>query len=174
MQNLFSYPLLVEDISVKEKKFKLAANKNELAYIKDILKVPDVKSFKANLEVSSDRESRLITVRGKVLAELEQQSVISLENFIKNYETEFVMVFNPFAKPEKAKEKECEYDEEIEDMVENGQIDLAAVAMEQLALVIDDYPRKEGEEFSFQSEFVETEEEKEANNPFSVLKKLKK
>jgi uncharacterized metal-binding protein YceD (DUF177 family) len=41
-----------------------------------------------------------------------------------------------------------------------------------LALVLDDFPRKEGEVFSFQSEF--DEETTEANNPFAVLKKLKK
>ena len=44
--------------------------------------------------------------------------------------------------------------------------------IEQVALMIDDYPRKDGEVFSFESEF--DAETTEAMNPFNVLKKLKK
>ena len=44
--------------------------------------------------------------------------------------------------------------------------------MEQLALVLDDFPRKDGEVFEFKSEF--DEETTQAANPFNILKKLKK
>ena len=44
--------------------------------------------------------------------------------------------------------------------------------MEQLALILEDFPRKEGEIFSFESEF--DEETTLASNPFAVLKKIKK
>ena len=58
------------------------------------------------------------------------------------------------------------------DIIENGQIDLAEIAMEQIALVIDDFPRQENESFVFKSEF--DEETTRAANPFAVLQKLKK
>ena len=174
MQNLFSYPLPIEDISVREKKFNLTAGKDELAYIGEILKVSDVRSFRAEIYVQSDRETHLITVKGKAEAELELQSVISLENFWKKHCAEFELVFDPSADPKRRRETDGDFREDLPDPVENGQIDLAAVAIEQIALTMDDYPRQEGEVFVFKSEFTEDEVEKAAKNPFSVLKKLKK
>jgi uncharacterized metal-binding protein YceD (DUF177 family) len=67
---------------------------------------------------------------------------------------------------------EEDFEADIPDIMENGQIDLAAVAMEQLALVLDDFPRKDGEVFVFRSEF--DEETTKRSNPFAVLKNLKK
>ena len=58
------------------------------------------------------------------------------------------------------------------EVVIGGKIDLGDIAIEQIALRLDDYPRKEGEEFSFISEFDEEDDVK--NNPFAVLAKLKK
>ena len=63
-------------------------------------------------------------------------------------------------------------DAEVPDIVEDGKIDLAQIAIEQVALVMEDYPRKEGEVFEFVSEF--DEETTKTQNPFSVLAKLKK
>ena len=63
-------------------------------------------------------------------------------------------------------------DDEVPDIVENGQIDLAAIAMEQLALALDDFPRREGEVFEFKSEFDEETSAKQ--NPFAALAVLKK
>ena len=40
-------------------------------------------------------------------------------------------------------------DAEVPDIVEDGKIDLAQIAIEQVALVMEDYPRKEGEVFEF-------------------------
>ena len=70
------------------------------------------------------------------------------------------------------KELDFDLNDDVPDILDNGQIDLASIAMEQLALEIDDFPRKEGEVFSFKSEF--DEETTLASNPFAVLKKIKK
>ena len=61
---------------------------------------------------------------------------------------------------------------DVPDIVENGKIDLGQIAIEQVALVMEDYPRQDGEVFEFISEF--DEETTKAQNPFSVLAKLKK
>ena len=58
------------------------------------------------------------------------------------------------------------------DIIIGGKLDLGQVAIEQVALVMEDNPRKEGEVFTFKSEF--DEEDTEKLNPFNVLKKLKK
>ena len=58
----------------------------------------------------------------------------------------------------------------IPDIVMNGEIDLGDIAIEHLALILDDHPRKDGEEFSSIIEDVTPVK----NNPFASLAKLKK
>ena len=114
----------------------------------------------------------MLEVKGIVDADVEQVSVISLESFVKKYHNEFSLKFDTKMTPKDLKEIDFEYDDELLDILDNGQVDIASIAMEHLALVLDDFPRKDGEEFSFVSEF--DEETTEANNPFAVLKKIKK
>ena len=117
------------------------------------------------------KEHRL-DVWGRVDAELELKSVISLENFYKTYSPEFKISFDTKATLKEIKELEIDFNDDEPDVVVNGQIDLGQIAIEQVALVMEDNPRKEGEVFVFKSEF--DDEDTESLNPFSVLKKLKK
>ena len=172
MQNLFSYPLKLDDMSSSTQNYKLKANQKELEYITEVMKVPAVKSFAAEIKVKLVKKEHIVEVDGTVDADVEQTSVISLENFVKPYHNDFCLRFDTKMTQKELKEIDFEYDDELLDILDNGQIDLAAIAMEHLALVLDDFPRKEGEEFSFKSEF--DEETTQAANPFSVLKKLKK
>ena len=172
MQNLFSYPLKLEDMSPSIQKYKLNANEQQLKNITEIMKVPSVKSFSAEINVKLLKKDHIVEVEGFVDADVEQISVISLESFVKSYHNEFSLRFDTKMTLKELKEIDFEYDDELLDILDNGQIDLAAIAMEHLALVLDDFPRKEGEEFSFKSEF--DEETTEAANPFSILKKIKK
>ena len=99
-------------------------------------------------------------------------SVISLENFVKTYEPEFEIIFDTELTPKELQEMDFEFEDDVPDVIINGEIDLAEIAMEQIALVIDDFPRREGEVFEFKSEF--DEETTQKANPFAVLAKLKK
>ena len=120
-----------------------------------------------------NRKEHRLDVWGKVRAELELQSVISLENFYRVYEPEFEMVFDTMMSYREQKELiDEDISADVPDIVENGKIDLAQIAVEQVALVMEDYPRREGEVFEFVSEF--DEETTRAQNPFNVLAKLKK
>ena len=103
---------------------------------------------------------------------MELKSVISLENFYKTYSPEFKISFDTKATLKEIKELEIDFNDDEPDVVVNGQIDLGQIAIEQVALVMEDNPRKEGEVFVFKSEF--DDEDTESLNPFSVLKKLKK
>lgn len=172
MQNLFSYPLDVDELTPAEKLYHLKAASQNLPYIRDILKIDDVKSFEAEIHVKPERKQHLIKVWGTARAELEQTSVISLEKFVKPYETDFEVTFDTKLTPAELREMAFEFDDEVPDIITDGKIDLAAVAMEQIALIIDDFPRREGEIFEFKSEF--DEETTQRANPFNVLAKLKK
>ena len=172
MQNLFSYPLVVDELTPSVKNYSLQANEAQREYIAEVLKVGRVLSFAADINVKSDKKEHLVRVWGSARSELELTSVVSLENFTKVYEPEFELTFDTKLQPSDLREMEFKFDEDVPDLVVGGIIDLAAVAMEQIALVIDDFPRREGEVFLFESEF--DEETTQQANPFNVLSALKK
>ena len=172
MQKIFSYPIQIDKLTPAEKKFSLVADAAQKAWIAEIFQVEGVKSFHAEISVKPEKKSSIIKVLGRVEAELEQISVISLDSFIKKYETDFEVLFDSKATYAQIREEFEDINEEAPEPVVNGEIDLAAVAMEQIAILIDDYPRQEGEIFEFESEF--DEETTAANNPFAVLEKIKK
>ena len=51
MQNLFTYPLKLEDMSQAAHTYKLKATPEELKFITEVMKVPAVKSFEAEIVV---------------------------------------------------------------------------------------------------------------------------
>ena len=172
MQKHFSYPLIVEDISSGEQHYHLTANKENLAEITEILKVPAVESFEADIYTKLNKKEHMLKVWGALEVTLRLQSVISLEYFTKSYAPEFEVLFDTKATPKSQKEEEIDFDEDLPDIVIGGKIDLAEIALEQLALVLEDYPRQEGEVFEWKNEIIE--EEKAQENPFKILETLKK
>lgn len=170
MQKDFSYPLAVDGLSSAESKYVIKAAPQDLQDLAGLLKVQDVKSFSAGFKVKLDRKKHIILINGDVKASVILQSVISLENFEKKYSNSFDIVFDTNTSKDLKLEEELSVDDDVFDVVVNGEIDLWQVAIEQLALLLDDYPRKDGESFSFVPEFGEDEKK----NPFDVLAKLKK
>ena len=172
MQNLFTYPLKLEDMSSSVKKYKLTANEQELKFITEVMKVPSVNSFESEISVKLHSKEHIVDVWGWIKADVEHISVVSLEPFVRPYYTDFALKFDTKMTAQDIKEIDFDIEEDIPDILDNGQIDLAAISMEQLALILDDFPRQEGETFSFDSEF--DEETTLRSNPFYVLKNLKK
>lgn len=171
MQKEFSYPLKIEDISQGEQMYKLQANKEQLATLKEILQVPAVNSFSAAICLNFQKKRGFLEVSGKVCADLGLVSVISLEPFNKEYVADFKVIYNTTAKYEDIYRDDDDISEDLPDIVVNGQIDLGDIAIEQLALVMEDYPRQEGETFG---DIIEGADNEEKNNPFALLSKLKK
>ena len=172
MQNLFSYPLIVDELTAATKEYHLEAKKEELPYITEVLMVPSVKSLKADISVKLDKKNHRLTVWGKAKADIEQTSVISLKNFINHYQNEFEVIFDTKLTPQDLKEMDVDFEDDVPDIIIDGKINLADIAMEQIALVIDDFPRKKGESFDFKPEF--DPEAPITHNPFEALAQLKK
>lgn len=172
MQKHFSYPLIVEDISSGEQHYHLTASPDNLQEIAEILQIPSAESFEADIYTKLNKKEHLLRVWGNLNATLRLQSVISLEYFSKTYSPDFEVVFDTKATFKSQKEEEVDFEEDLPDIVIDGKIDLAEIALEQLALVLEDYPRQEGEVFEWKSEFSPEDTEKE--NPFKILASLKK
>ena len=172
MQKDFSYPLNIDDLNQQEQHHKLKADAEQLKTLTEILQVEDVKNFEADIFLKLNLKQHKLDLWGTVKALIELKSVVSLDNFEKNYEVEFTYCYDTKATHKDIKELEPSIYDEVPDVIDNGKINLADIAIEQLALKIDDYPRKEGEKFEFVSEF--DEETTKKANPFAVLEKLKK
>lgn len=172
MQKKFSYPLFVDDISTAQKKYEIQANAAQCQELAEILKVPAVKNFQADIYTRRHNKSPLIDVWGEVKALITRQSVITLEEFDKAYQVDFTLQFDIYLTENRIREMEEEGVSDIPDPVTDGTIDLCHVALEQIALKLEDYPRQKGEEFTFVSEFSPEDDIKA--NPFNVLEKLKK
>ena len=173
MQNLFSYPVFFEDFSTSGKTYHITADTRQLASIKDILKVQDAKKVEADITLKLNKKEHTLEAKGRVQATLELQSVISLENFCKDYDIRFLM---PFDTKMTAKEQDrlAAEGEDVPDILQDGGVDLGDIIIEQIALNIEDYPRKDGEVFEYRCKLESDSGEKEvAPNPFEVLKKLK-
>lgn len=170
MQKDFSYPLQIEEINQGEQSYKLKADKEELVVLKDILQVPAVNYFEADIKLKFQKKRGILEVGGEVRAGLRLISVISLEPFDKDYKADFSLTYDTNATYEQIREMDEGIETDVPDIVIGGKINLGDIAIEQLALVMEDHPRKEGEEFS---PLIE-DDTPARENPFAVLSKLKR
>ncbi len=170
MQKDFSYPLKIDELGQGEQCYKLSADKAELETLAEILQVPAVNSFTADIRLKFYKRRAILEAWGTVTANLGLISVISLEPFNKDYRAEFKLTYDTNATYEDIRELDEDIEAEIPDIIIGGKIDLADIAIEQLALVMEDHPRKDGEEFAPVIEDVAPIK----NTPFAALAKLKK
>lgn len=170
MQKDFSYPLKIEDINQGEQTYKLRANKAQLETLREILQIPAVNYFEADIKLTFQKKKGILDVSGEVRACLTLISVISLDEFEKEYKSNFSLTYDTNATYEQIREMDEDIEDDIPDIVIDGKIDLGDIAIEQLALVMEDHPRKDGEEFTS----VIEDDSPVRENPFAVLSKLKK
>lgn len=170
MQKEFSYPLQIDELGQGEQSYNLRADKEQLYTLAEILQVPFVNNFSADIKLKFQKKRGILEVYGTVKANLGLISVISLEPFDKDYTADFKVIYDTNATYEDIYTDDDDIKDDVPDIVYDGKIDLGDIAIEQIALVMDDYPRKEGEIFE---EIVE-DNEPIKNNPFAELVKLKK
>lgn len=171
MQKEFSLPLKVADLPQSEQRYKMVANADNLIFVAQVLQVPQVKFLQADFVIKNNHKTSILNVTGHIKTEITMQSVISLENFDVKYDFDFSTIFDTKATLDSQKNEGIDWDENAPDIVINGQIDLGDIAIEQIALKIEEYPRIKGEQFNFKADFDPKEK---INNPFAILSRLKK
>lgn len=170
MQKEFSYPLQIDELGTGEQNYKLRADNEQLLTLAEILQVPAVNSFEANIKLKFQKKSGILNVYGSVKANLNLISVISLELFAKDYAADFKLTYDTNASYEDIYSEDDDINLDVPDIVYDGKIDLGDIAIEQIALVMEDHPRKDGETFDA---VIQTKEPVKSN-PFAALAKLKK
>lgn len=159
----FSRPLTVDRVPKGGSTERLEADAKELAALARRLSLPAVHALAAELKAEPWRGGG-IKLEGRLSADLEQVSVVSLEAFRRQVEFPVVRYFLPAAAAAHAEGDDI-------DAIEAGHVDLGEVVAETLALELDPYPRKEGEEFAAATE--DSPQPAEKSSPFAALSGLK-
>lgn len=157
----FSRPLEVARIPKLGSHEKLQADAGECEALAVRLRLPAIHALTAELKVKPWRGGGL-KVSGELKADIDQESVVSLEKFRS---TVVFPVERYFLNAQKGEDLEA--DEDI-DEIHNGAIDVGEVVAETLALELDPYPRKAGESFQAGSDDG-IDEKQDKPNPFNVL-----
>jgi uncharacterized metal-binding protein YceD (DUF177 family) len=188
----FSYPIEVDRVPTAGGQYDIAAAAEALARVATRLAVSEVKVMRASFAVKTGAGG-IVHVKGKVHAELVQACVVTLAPVPSVIDEE---VDASFITPDRAarnakKAKADPEDEEVIDLeskdppevAEGGRIDLGELAVSQVALVLDPYPRAPGVAFDAAQWPVSPgkrgaepiEEAEDAGlGPFAALAKLKK
>lgn len=177
----FSYPIRRDDVPADGLTRKLEATPEQCAAIAGELGIVSVEDLTAVLEVKRWRGSGL-SVTGSFHGRIVQISVVSLEPAVEEVSEELALKFLPegdgnaraVASPEIVVDALAE--DPPETLAPDG-IDLGILVIEHLAMAMNPYPRKAGEEFAADEvvyPIERGESGEKTDNPFAVLETLKR
>lgn len=171
---MFSRLIEVERVHQEDIERAIAATPEELEVLAGFLDLNRLDKLEAELTLTSWRRKG-VKVTGRLRAVTEQTCVVTLEPMECRYDDTFERTFLPAETLSKQTRLEDVVDAEGDDPpdpIEHGVIDVGAVVLEQFALIIDYYPRREGAEID--SRYGEATEADDAPpNPFAQLQALK-
>ena len=183
----YSFVVEIDRLPSAGGQYEIAANAEALVRVAQSLEVAEMKKLTAQFAVKTGAGG-LVHVNGKVHAELIQMCVVTLvplpAMIDEQVEASFITVERAARNKKKAKDDDEELvisldAEDPPEIAEDGRIDLGELAVTQVALVLDPYPRAPGVSFdpaqwpgSAGGKGLTPEEE--APGPFAALAKLKK
>jgi uncharacterized metal-binding protein YceD (DUF177 family) len=176
MRSDFSRPLAVERIGPTGTEMTIDADAEERQALARRFAIPAIYALSAKFVAMPWRRGGVV-LRGKISAEVEQLSVVSLEPVRSRIVEQVVRYFQaamaPGHKPAVLGVEALE-DEEPE-VISGGAIDLGEIAAEELALALDPYPRRPGEVFRDEigQDGEEPRTDSPPDSPFAVLARLK-
>jgi uncharacterized metal-binding protein YceD (DUF177 family) len=168
----YSFPIDITQLPSKGRVYDLSANPDERARVAERLGVSELTKLDAKITLVP-AAGGLITVNGTLQAQVVQQCVVSLEPVAATIDENFDLAFSRGA-PERKGEPELDLsaEDDAPDALVGDELDLGELVVEQLALLIDPYPRAPGAVFKNPGPDGE-DAEKPAVSPFAVLAKLK-
>ena len=169
MTDRFAHQLRLDQIRDGER-LELAADEAERSAIAKRLDLGSLKRFEAH--VCLERAGEVVRAKGRILASLDQNCVVTGEPVPAHVDEPFRLVFMP--EPDvRRSEEEVELGPNDCDVVfyEGGSIDLGAAIADTLALNLDPYPRSAAAAAALKEAGVLSEDEA---GPFAALAKLRK
>lgn len=174
----FSRIVEVDSIPSLGRTVKLEATREQLDALSVRLDLPSFDEFKIAVKVIPLGRSSIVRVEGHIEAKLSQACVVSLKPVPAHIDEEFELDFAPETGDDQIEREFVLSEGDPYEPLEDGKIDVAELATQQLSLSLDLYPRAEGVDINEIQKAAENEGRKfEVNgaksNPFSVLAKLK-
>lgn len=155
----FSRPLIVDRVPRTGSTEKIAAEGPECAALARRFGIPAIHALKAEIRATPWRGGGL-KLEGTITADLEQVSVVSLEQFRHTLVIAMQRYFLPRGQAQGSEEDDA-------DPILGGIVDLGEVTAETLALDLDPYPRKPGE--AFPGHVEDDGRDDRAASPFAAL-----
>lgn len=149
--------------------FTLGADAGQLQTIAETLQLPAVHAFSANIEARAVGQGRY-RIEGEVKARVRQTCVLTGEEFDVEILAPVEAAFaddDHLTPPTKKEVERSLEDEDPPEPLENGHIDIGAIAVEFLALALEPFPRKPG------AVFAGSAEDEAQKGPFAALAALK-
>jgi uncharacterized metal-binding protein YceD (DUF177 family) len=161
-------PVAVAEVPETGRRLDLVADAVTRAAIAKFADLPQVARLEAEFELTRHARNGLRVV-GRVSATVEQTCVITLEPMLSEIEEDVDLVFVPASDIASRVHDEEDTLDDPPELLQDGIVDLGAVATEFLVLGIDPYPRKPGSVFE-----APQEGNTGTDHPFAKLAALKK
>jgi len=165
-----SRPIRIKDLKKRITRLEVEASQAERRALAERFGLPDLASLTAAVSIERLARDRAVRVEGTLRARLTYMSVVSLEPFETAIEDRFSEVLISDAEIGHQTEVDLPPDDENMGVIEDGGFDLGEVISQNLSLLLDEHPRKPGEEEAPDGVvWKDGDAEEEEENPFSVL-----
>ncbi|MET0435957.1 MAG: DUF177 domain-containing protein [Devosia sp.] len=169
---LFDAIVRIDKLPTAGRSVSVDADEPTRARIAEELKLIAVERFVAELTVAPLRGG--LRAQGRLKARIVQASVVSFEPVSQNIDEAVDRVFLPVGQTAHAPAPGTEIfidleDDDFPDHIDGPEVDLSALLIETLALAIDPYPRREGEDLST----LGIDATEDDSGPFAALRQLK-
>lgn len=152
----WSFPIEVETLGATPAQYNITADEDACASLAERFDVLGLENVKAAMTLTRERGGLVIHVKGRVMADIRQSCVVTLEPMQSHIEDEFEAFYADrreavsFAQARadiRAKKGEVEVEmideRDAPEEIVNGRIDLGEVAAQFLSLAINPYPRSD-------------------------------
>lgn len=166
-----SRPFALETLGDKQVHQRIEANAGERAALAERFSILGIDSLAAEIKLRRVRAGRAVRVEGRIRAALTQACVVSLQPVAQTMDAEFTVVFVPAEdlKPLPVDEDGAididalDPDEELEDQLPDGPLDLGELVAQEFAVALDPYPR--APDASYRANWGDEPPAPEANAP---------
>lgn len=169
---LFDAVVRIDKLPASGRSVSVDADAATREKIAEAMKLTSVERFVAELTIAPLRGG--LRAQGRLQASITQPSVVSFEPVSQDIDEEVDRVFLPVPHGHQAPAPGSEVfidleDDDFPDHIDGPEVDLSALLIETLALAIDPYPRRDGEDL----ETLGVAGDGEESGPFAALAKLK-
>ncbi len=171
-QPLFDAIVRIDKLPASGRSVRVDADQATRDKIAEAMKLSTVERFVADLSVVPFRGG--LRAQGRLKAHITQPSIVTFEPITQHIDEEVDRIFLPVGQTAYAAAPGTEVfvdleDDDFPDQIDGSEVDLSALLVETLALAIDPYPRREGEDLAALGLGAGEEE----SGPFAALAKLK-